>query len=53
MNVTIIGTGNMARGIGKRLVAGGHDVTVLGKQTGDAKAVVSDIGADGSARAGR
>ncbi len=53
MNVTIIGTGNMARGIGKRLVAGGHDVTVLGKQTGDAEAVVSDLGADGSARAGR
>ena len=34
-------------------MAGGHDVTVLGKETGDAKAVVSDIGADGSARAGR
>ena len=33
MNVTIIGTGNMARGIGTRLIAGGHDVTVLGKDT--------------------
>jgi hypothetical protein len=53
MNVTIIGTGNMARGIGKRLVAGGHDVTVLGKETADAEAVVADIGGGGSASAGR
>ena len=51
MNVTIIGTGNMARGIGGRLVAGGHDVTVLGKSTDDAEAVASDLG--GSAKPGR
>src|SRR4051794_2477090 len=53
MDVTIIGTGNMARGLGKRLIAGGHDVTVLGKETDAAEAVVNDIGADGKARAGR
>jgi predicted dinucleotide-binding enzyme len=53
MDVTIIGTGNMARGIGKRLIAGGHDVTVLGKETDAAEAVLRDIGADGGARAGR
>ena len=53
MNVTIIGTGNMARGIGRRLIAGGHAVTVLGKEIDAAEAVVSDIGADGNARAGR
>jgi 8-hydroxy-5-deazaflavin:NADPH oxidoreductase len=29
MNVAIIGAGNMGRGIGHRLVAGGHDVTVV------------------------
>jgi hypothetical protein len=29
MNVTIIGAGNMGRGIGHRLVAGGHSVTVV------------------------
>jgi predicted dinucleotide-binding enzyme len=40
MDVTIIGTGNMARGIGTRLLAGGHDVTVLGKEPGEAEAVV-------------
>jgi len=53
MNVTIIGTGNMARGIGSRLVAGGHDVTVLGKETSDAEDVVHDLGANGSVNAGR
>jgi NADPH-dependent F420 reductase len=30
MNVTIIGSGNMGRGIGTRLVAGGHSVTFVG-----------------------
>jgi 8-hydroxy-5-deazaflavin:NADPH oxidoreductase len=51
MNVTIIGTGNMAHGIGTRLVAGGHHVSVLGKEPGDAEAVVKKLG--GSAQAGR
>ena len=34
MNVTIIGTGNMARGIGTRLVAGGTSVTLVGHEPG-------------------
>jgi predicted dinucleotide-binding enzyme len=29
MNVTIIGAGNMGRGIGHRMVAGGHDATIV------------------------
>jgi len=29
MEVTIIGTGNMGRGIATRLLAGGHEVTLL------------------------
>lgn len=53
MNVTIVGTGNMARGLGQRLIAGGHDVTVLGKEVDAAEAVLSDIGADGRGQAGR
>jgi predicted dinucleotide-binding enzyme len=53
MNVTIIGTGNMARAIGRRLISGGHDVTVLGKETDAAEEVVKELGGDGSARAGR
>ena len=31
MDVTIVGTGNMARGIGGRVLAGGHGLTVVGK----------------------
>lgn len=53
MNVTIVGTGNMARGIGSRLVAGGHNVTVLGKETADAEEVLPDLGANGAAQAGQ
>jgi predicted dinucleotide-binding enzyme len=45
MNITIIGTGNMARGIGTRLVAGGHHVSLLGKEPGDAEAVAKSSGA--------
>jgi 8-hydroxy-5-deazaflavin:NADPH oxidoreductase len=44
MDVTIIGTGNMARGIGSRVIAGGHGLTVVGKDVERAEAVVSDIG---------
>jgi NADPH-dependent F420 reductase len=53
MDVTIIGTGNMARGIGGRLLAGGHRITVLGKAVEAAEEVVSDLGAGDSATAGR
>jgi 8-hydroxy-5-deazaflavin:NADPH oxidoreductase len=51
MDVTIIGTGNMARGIGSRVIAGGHDLTVVGKEAEKAQAVISDIGGEGSAAA--
>jgi 8-hydroxy-5-deazaflavin:NADPH oxidoreductase len=46
MHVTIIGTGNMARGIGSRVVAGGHDLTVVGKDAEKAEAVAADLGDD-------
>ena len=36
MNVTIIGAGNMGRGIGHRLVAGGHEVTVVDRDPEEA-----------------
>jgi 8-hydroxy-5-deazaflavin:NADPH oxidoreductase len=48
MRVTIIGTGNMARGIGSRVVAGGHDLTVVGKDAEKAEAVAADVGDGGS-----
>jgi len=33
MNISIFGTGNMARGIGYRLVAGGNSVTLFGRDS--------------------
>ena len=48
MDITIIGTGNMARGIGSRALAGGHNLTVVGKDSESAEAVAADIGGDRS-----
>jgi 8-hydroxy-5-deazaflavin:NADPH oxidoreductase len=48
MDVTIIGTGNMARGVGSRVLAGNHGLTVVGKDAESAEAVASDLGAGGS-----
>jgi 8-hydroxy-5-deazaflavin:NADPH oxidoreductase len=50
MDVTIIGTGNMARGIGSRVLAGGHDLTVVGKGSEGAEAVAADIGGEGKVK---
>jgi 8-hydroxy-5-deazaflavin:NADPH oxidoreductase len=43
MDVTIIGTGNMARGIGRRALAGGHRLTIVGKDRERAEAVASEL----------
>ncbi len=43
MNVTIIGAGNMGRGIGTRLVAGGNSVTVLDREPDKAKALANEL----------
>ena len=43
MNVTIIGTGNMARGIATRLVAGGHSVTFVGRNAARAKQLATEL----------
>lgn len=50
MEITIIGTGNMARGIGTRAVAGGHDVTLLGTELAKAEELAGEL--DGSVKAG-
>src|SRR4051794_32550649 len=50
MHVTLIGTGNMARGIGNLVVRGGHDLTIVGKDSERATAVAADIGSNGSVR---
>jgi predicted dinucleotide-binding enzyme len=47
LEVTIIGSGNVARGIGSRMLAGGHDLIVIGKDLESAEAVAADIGGAG------
>ncbi len=43
MNVTIIGAGNMGRGIGHRLVAGGHSVTLVDKDPESAEKLAAEL----------
>lgn len=43
MNVTIVGTGNMGRGIATRLAAGGHAVTFVSRDPAAAEAVAAEI----------
>lgn len=46
MDVTIIGTGNMARGVGSRVLAGGHNLTVLGKDASKAEEAANELDGD-------
>jgi NADPH-dependent F420 reductase len=46
MNVTIVGTGNMARGIATRALAGGHTVTLLGTSREKADALAGELPGD-------
>ena len=43
MNVTIIGSGNMGRGIGTRAVAGGHSVTFVDANPETAEKAAADV----------
>jgi 8-hydroxy-5-deazaflavin:NADPH oxidoreductase len=43
MNVTIMGAGNMGRGIGHRLVTGGHDVTVMDRDSEKAERLTEEL----------
>ena len=43
MNITIIGTGNMARGIATRALAGGHTVTLVGHTAGKAESLATEL----------
>ena len=45
MKVTIIGAGNMARGIGTRVLAGGNDVEVVARDRAAAQALAGELGA--------
>lgn len=44
MKVTIIGAGNMGRGIGTRVVAGGHDVEIVDRDPEDAQRLARELG---------
>lgn len=46
MRTTIFGSGNMARGVGTRLVAGGHALTLYGRDADQASALAAELGAD-------
>jgi 8-hydroxy-5-deazaflavin:NADPH oxidoreductase len=43
MQVTVIGAGNMGRGIGHRLVAGGHDVTIVDRDLQEAGRLAKEL----------
>jgi 8-hydroxy-5-deazaflavin:NADPH oxidoreductase len=43
MQVTVIGAGNMGRGIGHRLVAGGHSVTVVDRDPEEAGRLAEEL----------
>jgi 8-hydroxy-5-deazaflavin:NADPH oxidoreductase len=42
--VTIVGAGNMGRGIGTRAVAGGHQVEILDRDPAEAQHLAKDLG---------
>jgi len=43
MNITIIGAGNMGRGIGTRAVAGGHSVTFVDRDSAEAEKAAAEV----------
>jgi 8-hydroxy-5-deazaflavin:NADPH oxidoreductase len=49
MKVTIVGAGNMGRGIGTRAVAGGHDVEIVDRDAGQARALAEELGGSAAA----
>ena len=51
MNVTIVGAGNMGRGIGTRLGAGGHEVEIVDGDPGQARALAEELGGSATALA--
>ncbi|HEY9349170.1 MAG TPA: NAD(P)-binding domain-containing protein, partial [Acidothermales bacterium] len=49
-SVSILGSGNMARGIGTRVVAGGNTVQILARDPQESATLASELG--GSATSG-
>ncbi len=44
MRITIIGAGNIGRGIGTRAVAGGNEVELVDRNPEDARALADELG---------
>jgi 8-hydroxy-5-deazaflavin:NADPH oxidoreductase len=49
MKVTIIGAGNMGRGIGNRVVAGGHQAEIVDRDPAEAQGLAADLGGSATA----
>jgi 8-hydroxy-5-deazaflavin:NADPH oxidoreductase len=49
VKVTIVGAGNMGRGIGTRLVAGGHQVEIVDRDPAEAQQLAEDLGGSATA----
>jgi 8-hydroxy-5-deazaflavin:NADPH oxidoreductase len=49
MRITIVGAGNMGRGIGTRAVAGGHQVEIVDHDPADAGQLARDLGGSATA----
>ena len=49
MKVTIVGAGNMGRGIGTRAVAGGHDVEIVDRDAEEAQTLAEELGGSATA----
>jgi predicted dinucleotide-binding enzyme len=47
--VTIVGAGNMGRGIGTRVIAGGHQVEIVDRDPADAQQLAEDLGGSAAA----
>jgi predicted dinucleotide-binding enzyme len=43
VKITIIGTGNMARGIGTRTLAGGHNLTLVEEKPGEGESLAAEL----------
>jgi NADPH-dependent F420 reductase len=49
MKVTIVGAGNMGRGVGTRAVAGGHAVEIVDRDAEQARALAEELGSSATA----
>jgi 3-hydroxyisobutyrate dehydrogenase-like beta-hydroxyacid dehydrogenase len=48
MRITIIGAGNMGRGIATRSIAGGHEVEIVDRDPAEARKLAQELGVWGA-----